>query len=99
MKNKKRILLLILGIAIAIFIGLYLVINYSEPNILNSADKKWIGNNGGRIIDIDVVNDIPVIANNGSGIVFDFLNYVKEKTNLEFNRIPYLNGNNNLKSN
>ena len=97
MKNKKLILI-IFGIAIIVFIGLYLVINYNEPNVLNSDDKKWISNNGGKVIDIDVINDIPVYANNGKGVIFDFLNYVTEKTNLEFNKIPYLKGSTNLNS-
>ena len=90
MKNKKKLILILLGIAILIFIGLYLFINYSEPNILNSEDKKWISDNGGKVIDIDVINDIPIYANNGKGVIFDFLGYIKEKTSLEFNKIPYL---------
>ena len=98
MKNKKKIIYLIFGIAILLFISLYLIINYSEPNILSSADKKWISDNGGKVIDIDVINDIPLYANNGSGVVIDFLGYVTNKTNLEFNKIPYLNGSTNLNS-
>ena len=90
MKNKKKVILLIIGIALVVFVGLYVIINYTEPNILNSQDKKWIADNGGKIIDIDVINDIPVYSNNGSGVIFDFLSFMKEETNLEFNKIPYL---------
>lgn len=90
MKNKKRIVFLIIAIAVIVFAGLYIIINYTEPNILNSQDKKWISDNGGKVIDIDVINDIPVYSNNGSGVVFDFLDYMKNETNLEFNKIPYL---------
>ena len=99
MKNKKKLIFIILGIAVIVFIGLYAIINYSEPNILDSSDKKWIANNGGKVIDIDVINNIPVYANNGSGIIFDFLDYAKKKTNLDFNKIPYLRGSNILNSN
>ena len=98
MKNKKKLFIVILGIALFVFVGLYLIINYSEPNILSSEDKKWLSDNGGKIIDIDVINNIPVYANNGSGVIFDYLKYVQEKTNLEFNKIPYLSGNTNLTS-
>ena len=90
MKNKKRLILILFGIAILIFVGLYLFMNYSEPNILNSEDKKWISENGGKVIDIDVINNLPVYANNGKGVIFDFLNYINEKTGLEFNKMPYL---------
>ena len=98
MKSKKKLIFLIVGIALVVFIGLYIIINYSEPNILNSQDKKWIADNGGKVIDIDVINDIPVYSNNGSGVIFDFLDYMKEETNLEFNKIPYLKGGTNFNS-
>ena len=99
MKNKKRLILILFGLAILIFVGLYLFINYSEPNILNSEDKKWISENGGKVIDIDVINNLPVYANNGKGVIFDFLNYVSDKTGLEFNKMPYLKESENDKFN
>ena len=89
MKNKKKIIYIVLFIAIVVFLGLYILINYTEPNVLSSEDKKWISDNGGKVVDIDVVNDIPLYANNGSGLIFDYLNYVNKETNLEFNKIPY----------
>ena len=92
MKNKRKILYLVFGIAILLFIGLYLITNYSEPNVLDSHDKKWISDNGGKVIDIDIANDIPLYANNGSGVIIDYLKYVTDTTNLEFNKIPYLQG-------
>lgn len=98
MKSKKKIIYLIIIIAIIVFIGLYIVINYTEPNVLNSQDKKWIADNGGKVIDIDVINDIPVYSNNGSGVIFEFLNYMKEESNLEFNKVPYLKGGTNSNS-
>jgi len=98
MKNRKKIIYLIIGIALVVFVSLYIVINYTEPNILNSQDKKWIADNGGKVIDIDVINDIPVYSNNGSGVIFDFLDYMKEETNLDFNKIPYLKDGNNFSS-
>ncbi len=98
MKNKKKVIFLIIGIALVVFVGLYIIINYSEPNILNSQDKKWIADNGGKIIDIDVINDIPVYSNNGSGVIFDFLSYLAEETNLQFNKVPYLKDSKNFNS-
>ncbi len=90
MKNKKKLIYIVLGIAILLFGGLYLILNYSEPNLLNSADKKWISENGGKIINIDVINDIPVYSNNGKGVIFDFIEYIQNNTNLNFNKVPYL---------
>ena len=99
MKNKKKFFLLIIGIALIVFVGLYLIINYNDKNILNSEDKKWISDNGGKVIDIAVVNDIPVYANNGSGVIFDFLNFLTNETKLEFNKIPYINNSNTFNAN
>ena len=99
MKNKRKILYLVFGVAILLFIGLYLITNYSEPNVLDSKDKKWISDNGGKVIDINIVNDIPVYANNGSGVIIDYLKYVTDTTGLNFNRIPYLQGSNSANLN
>lgn len=92
MKIKKKLVTTILIIAIVVFVGLYFIINYQEPNILNSKNKKWVQENGGKVIDIAVINDIPLYSNNGSGVIFDFLDFVTEKSTLEFNKIPYLKG-------
>lgn len=94
MKNKKKLIFLIIGIALIVFVGLYLIVNYNDKNILNSDDKKWISENGGKIIDIAVLNDIPVYANNGNGVIFDYLNFVTSETKLEFNKIPYIDNSN-----
>ena len=98
MKNKKRIIIIAFVVAVIVFIGLYAIINYSEPNVLDSQDKKWIADNGGKVIDVDVINNIPVYANSGSGVIFDFLDYVNKTTKLEFNKVPYLKGSTELKS-
>ena len=60
MKSKKKILFVILGVALLVFCGLYIVLNYTEPNNLDSQDKKWIADNGGKIIDIDIINNINI---------------------------------------
>ena len=90
LKIKKKFLILVITIAILLFIGLYFIINYREPNVLDSNNKKWIQENRGKLIDISIVNDIPLYANDGKGIIFDFLNYITEQSTLEFNKIPYL---------
>ena len=93
LKIKKKFLIAIITIAILLFIGLYFIINYREPNVLDSNNKKWIQENRGKLIDISIVNDIPLYANDGKGIIFDFLNYITEQSTLEFNKIPYLKNN------
>jgi len=92
MKNKKKLLFLLPVLAIIIFIVLYIVFKYSEPNVLDSKDKEWISQNGGKIIDIAVINNIPLYGSDGKGLVFDYLDYVTQESTIEFNKIPYLVG-------
>lgn len=99
MKNsRKKIFLGILLIAVCLFIGLYFVFHYSEPNILSSKDKKWISENNKSITSIDVLNDIPLYAYDGEGVVYQFLDYVTEQSTMEFNKVTYVKGENNLNS-
>ena len=88
MKNKKLITFIIV-IAILLFIGLFFVYYYHESSLLDSNDKKWISDNGKKIIDIEVFNDVAVFGLDGHGVVFDFLSYVTDETELQFNKKPY----------
>lgn len=88
MKNKKLITLIII-IAVLLFIGLFFVYYYHESSLLDSNDKKWISENGKKIIDIEVFNDVAVFGTDGNGVVFDFLSYVTDETDLQFNKKPY----------
>ena len=90
MKNKKKLFILIGVIAVIVFVALFFIYYYHESNILTSDDKKWISENGTKVIDIEVFNDVSVYGMNGEGVAFDFLDYVTNETNLQFNKIPYL---------
>ncbi len=90
MKNKKKLLIFIILVALLVFIALFFIYYYRESSLLTSDDKKWISENGSKMIDIEVFNDVAVYGMNGSGIVFDFLDYVTKETDLKFNKIPYL---------
>ena len=92
MKNsKKKILILLLLIALVIagvLLGVYLT-SRKKSNVLTLEETQWIEKNKHDVIDIAVLNDIPIISNNGSGIVYDYLDYASSKTSLEYNIIPY----------
>ena len=92
MKNKKKLLIIIPLFAIILLFVVYLVFNYSEPNVLNSKDKEWITENGDKLVDIAVINNIPVYGNDGKGVIFDYLDYMSKESTLNFNKIPYLLG-------
>ena len=85
MKNKKLIMLIAI-IAVVLFIGLFFIYYYHESSLLDSNDKKWLSDNGKKIIDIEVFNDVAVFGMDGNGVVFDFLNFVTDETELQFNK-------------
>ncbi len=89
MKNRKKIFLLIFTIAIIVFIALFFIYYYHESSLLDSKDKKWLNDNGKKIVDIEVFNDVSIFGNGGDGVVFNFLDYVSKETNLNFNKIAY----------
>ena len=90
MKNKKKLIILTIAISVVVFIALFFIYYYHESSLLTSDDKKWISENGEKIIDIEVFNDVSVYGMNGNGVIFNFLDYVSEETELKFNKIPYL---------
>lgn len=92
MENKKRntIITIIILTIIIIVSTVVLILNYSHNNSsLTILEKKWITNNTNKVVDINIYNDIPIYGYNGSGMIFDYLNYFSEKHGINFNKISY----------
>lgn len=103
MKNKKRntIITIIVLFLILIAGGIFFILNFSsDKNGLTILEKKWITDHTNQIVDVDVYNDIPVYGYNGNGVIFDFLDFVTEQYNIQFNKVSYYtdseNQNNNI---
>ncbi len=99
MKNKK-ILITILSIVLAIIIGLvvYFVFFKQDRNTtLTLIERQWIENNKNKVIDLSIVNEVPIVSYNGEGIFFDFLNDLEKNTKLSFNKVAY-SSNSSIKS-
>lgn len=60
-----------------------------KDSTLTMAEKQWIEDNKNNVIDLGIVNDIPIFNYNGEGIFFDFIESIESKTGLEFNKISY----------
>lgn len=56
---------------------------------LSKSEKKWIDDNKNKLIDLSILNDVPVINNKGKGMLFDFLDNLEKDTGLAFNRLSY----------
>ena len=89
-KSNKVIVLLTIGV-ILIVSFLIFILNYSkDDSSLSILEKKWVNDNKNKIIDISVFNDVPVYGLNGSGVIFDILDYFTELHGIGFNKISYL---------
>lgn len=89
-KNNKKTGILLIVLLVIILIAL---INFSSRNNkdtkLDLTEKKWIENNKEDVINVSIANNIPVFSDDGEGVFFDFVDKLKEKTNLSFNLISY----------
>lgn len=89
-KNNKKTGILLIVLLVIILIAL---VNFSSRNNkdtkLDLAEKKWIENNKEDVINVSIANNIPVFSDDGEGVFFDFVDKLKEKTNLSFNLISY----------
>ncbi|MBR6690118.1 MAG: GGDEF domain-containing protein [Bacilli bacterium] len=90
-KNKKKIIIItvVLVVLMAILGLVFIAINSINENALSLEENKWIDSNKQNVVDIAIINDIPVLSYDGEGLVYDYLDYVTERQNLEFNVVPY----------
>ena len=90
MKNKKILTVILL---IIIFIGgvffYFYFIKADKRTTLTANEKNWIEKNKNNLIDLAIPSDVPVLSNNGDGVIFDFLEDLEEDTGLEFNKLSY----------
>ena len=88
--GKKKIIIIVSIIVTLICIGLagYYFIYSKDNNNLTSLDKQWIEKNKNTIIDISVVNNLPVFNYNGEGVLFDFIENMNTVLGLDFNELP-----------
>ncbi len=91
MKNKKVIIISVI-VVVLLIIGL-LVYNFltKEDKIttLNLFEKQWIESNKNNVIDMSIIDGIPILSYNGEGIIIDFLDSLNKETNLSFNKVSY----------
>ena len=90
--NRKKIILVFVPIAllaVLIFTAITINKNNDKNGVFSILEKRWIEKNKSTVIDVSVLNDVPIFGMNGEGVFFDFLNDLNEETGLQFNMIPY----------
>ena len=95
-KNKKlslkRIIVISLLVVTVFFIafGIYTRNNNNKNGVFSILEKRWIEKNASKVIDVSIINDLPLFGEEGDGVFFDFVNDFEKETNLKVNLIPYL---------
>lgn len=93
--NLKKILLIsipIILISLAIIIGIYYTNKNNSNGVFSILEKRWIEKNKSSVIDVSILNDVPIFGMEGEGVFFDFLDDFTKETGIEFNMIPYSMG-------
>lgn len=89
-KSRRRLAVLVIIILIGILIFLISSVKGNTKNTkLNLSEKKWIENNKKEVVNISVVNDIPIFSSEGEGVFFDFTDKLEKQTGLALNLISY----------
>lgn len=89
--KKKLIILLPIAIAIAVFFFTNRYYNKEDKTTtLTISEKRWVEKNNDKTYDFEVVNDYPLYAMNGEGVIFNFIKDFEDTVGIEFNIIPYL---------
>ena len=95
--NKKRLLyilvpLILLGIII--FFATTINKKNDENGVFSLLEKRWIEKNKNTVVDVSIVNDVPIFGEDGEGVFFDFLNDFTKEVGIKFNMIAYKSGEN-----
>mgnify|MGYP004524268917 FL=1 len=96
MKKKQIIIISVVTILIAVIgisLGLFLS-KQDKKTTLTILEKQWIEDNKNNIIDLSIVNNIPVFNYDGKGVFFDFIDAIEDDTGLNFNKLSYDYGKN-----
>lgn len=89
-KNKKLIIIIsvILLLAVAVTAGI-LINNARNKKEITLSEKKWIEENKKNMIDIYIMNDLPIFSKDEEDIFLSFLDYFEAETGLSLNRVSY----------
>lgn len=89
-KNKKNIIIIVASLVLLLVVGILVFLRYKENKTeLSLSDKKWIEDNKKSMIDIYVMNDLPVFSLEEGDIFLSFLDYFEAETGLSLNRVSY----------
>lgn len=96
MKSRK----VLIGVLVILLVLLFSLIVFAflsadSKSDLSISDKQWIDKNKNTVVDISIINDIPVLSQNGEGLFFNFLSEFENETGISFNKLSHTIANSN----
>lgn len=89
-KNNKKLLVIIGLIAVVLVVAIFLVIRMNRNSTeLSLSEKKWIEDNKKSMIDIYVMNELPLFSASEDDVFLSFLTYFESETGLSLNKVSY----------
>lgn len=77
-------------IIVLLGVGAYFFLTAEDDETsLTVLEKQWIMRNKKTLIDINVPNNLSILADNGEGVIFDYLTKIEKDTELGFNKKSY----------
>ena len=98
-KANKIVVLSIIGVLLLVCLIVF-ILNYTkDSSSFSLLEKNWINNHKNGVVDVSVYNDVPIYGEDGEGIIFSYLEEFTNSYDIQFNKVSYLqNNNNNLKN-
>lgn len=89
-KNNKKLFIIIGIIAVVLIIAILLIMRINKNSTeLSLSEKKWIEDNKNSMVDIYVMNDLPLFSSSENDIFLSFLSYFEAETGLSLNKVSY----------
>jgi diguanylate cyclase (GGDEF)-like protein len=89
-RTKLTKLIIILVLLLAAAIGIYFFLNAPDNSTkLTLFEKQWIDKNKNNLFNIEIPNNLNIYGEDGEGVLFDYVTYLENETNLTFNKNPY----------
>ncbi len=93
MKGKKKFLiigsiLIVLLVALSLFLYFY----FTDESKLNVTEKRFLADNSTTVQNINILNNVNIFGNNGTGVFYDFLEDFYKEYNLKMNPVIYNTG-------
>ena len=87
--NKKLFIFLGVIICLVILAIVLLINNANSKTELTLSEKKWIEENKKSMVDIYVMNDLPIFSTDENDIFLSFLDYFEAESGLSLNKVSY----------